>query len=117
MAAVNPSPRRRPDMPTVVITGCRDHLMWYARRIGKAAPLIRDLPTENSWLVREPSGHSNVLRYEDGLLMPAGFELAAQGTAIEQHDLIEFAGGWFQAPLQLIGQISPAHIVIRKVST
>lgn len=47
------------------IVQCRDHLMWYRDMIGQTVELVRDLPAEKCWLSREPSGHTNIVKYAD----------------------------------------------------
>lgn len=44
----------------IVITRCPDGLMWYAGKVGHIVPLVRDLPSDGSYLSREPSGLTNI---------------------------------------------------------
>ena len=53
----------------VKINDCRDSLLWYAKHIGEAFVLLRDLPGENCWLVRASDGYSNIVHKKDGSLV------------------------------------------------
>lgn len=98
----------------LIITGCHDPLMWYRNLIGKTVPLVRDLPSDQSWLSREPSGLTNIVRHRDALPLPTGWQAAANDTHFQQRDMVLINGYWKQPALEQIGQPIGQHIVIRK---
>lgn len=56
----------------VTVHKCSDPSLWYAKRVGSIFPVIRDLPNEKQWLVRDKAtGYSNVIKYTDGMCSPS----------------------------------------------
>lgn len=49
-------------MKMLRIDQCSDGMMWYRDQVGSIVPLVRDLNSEGTFLTREPSGFSNVVR-------------------------------------------------------
>lgn len=105
------------EMSKLLILSCSDALLWYAQHIGYMAPLLRDLPDEQCWLVREPSGFSNILRYRDAVPVPEGYALAEPDLLIQPNDLLLHGRKWLQASVDLWGQPAATRSVIRRHST
>lgn len=51
-------------VPMLRITGCQDHLLWYADQVGKLVPYEAD-DGQYGYRSREPDGHLNFVRRED----------------------------------------------------
>lgn len=100
----------------IVITRCPDSLMWYAGKVGHIVPLVRDLPSDGSYLSREPSGLTNIVRHEDAIPLPAGFAAAAADTRVQLRDLILLDGRWACPSLADIGRPSTDFVTIRKAA-
>lgn len=52
----------------ILIQSCKDPLMWYADKIGQSFSYIAIWP-ESGWAVRDPVGFSNVVRFDEGILV------------------------------------------------
>lgn len=98
----------------ILITGCKDHLMWYSRLVGCMYDLVRDLPEERCYLSREPAGYTNIVRHADAVLVPFGHFPAERGTLIQQHDLVLVRRRWSLPALDELGTPVEGHIVIRR---
>lgn len=98
----------------LIIVQCHDPLMWYRDLIGHVVPLVRDLPSEHSWLSREPSGLTNIVRYRDANPIPNGWKAAANSDQFQHNDLVLEHGHWLKPRIELIGTPVGTHIVIRK---
>lgn len=105
------------DMSKLLILSCSDAMLWYVKHVGQMVPLLRDLPDEQCWLVREPSGFSNILRYRDGVVVPDGYVLAHAELLIEPNDLLLQGRQWLQASVDLWGQPAATRSVIRRLCT
>ncbi|WP_439861617.1 hypothetical protein [Pseudomonas sp. MBLB4136] len=53
----------------LLITGCRDPLMWYADLVGQRVPLVRI--EADCYLSREPAGWTNMVYKTDAEIVPA----------------------------------------------
>ncbi len=53
----------------LLITQCRDHLMWYARLVGQRVPLLAIEP--DCYLSREPAGFVNIVKHSDAEIVSA----------------------------------------------
>ncbi|HFH4653109.1 hypothetical protein [Pseudomonas aeruginosa] len=53
-------------MCELLITGCNDPLMWYARKVGDRVPFVREEP--DCYMAREPAGFVNIVRKADAVL-------------------------------------------------
>lgn len=53
----------------LLITGCRDSLMWYAGLVGQRVPLVR--VEADCYLSREPAGYTNMVNKTDAEIVPA----------------------------------------------
>lgn len=102
------------DMANLLIVSCSNPLLWYAAHLGAMVPLLRDLPAEQCWLVREPSGYSNVLRYQDGVTVPEGYQPTDQHLLIEPNDLLLKDRKWLAADVDLWGRPTTNLLVIRR---
>lgn len=49
----------------IYIHKCSDPQLWYAPFVGTMQTVVRELRDEKIWLVREPSGYLNIVRFED----------------------------------------------------
>lgn len=54
-------------MCELLITGCSDHLMWYADKVGQRVPFVRE-DRDGLW-GREPAGYVNIVRRADAELV------------------------------------------------
>jgi hypothetical protein len=74
-------------MRMLYIVQCPDHLMWYRRKVGCMVELLRNLPAEECWLSREPSGLTNIVRHVDAVAVPEGWvHVSDRTTLIDQCD-------------------------------
>lgn len=96
-----------------LITQCTDQHLWYANLVGKSVDVIRELPAEQCWLSREPAGYANIVHYQDGIALPHGFDLAANDTHIQRHDLVLVGRRWHLPRLEQIGTPVANQYVIR----
>ncbi|CDM42396.1 hypothetical protein [Ectopseudomonas oleovorans] len=53
----------------LLITGCRDHQMWYSHLVGQRVPLLAIEP--DCYLSREPAGFTNMVYKQDAEVVPA----------------------------------------------
>lgn len=49
----------------IYIHKCSDPHLWYAPFVGTTREVVRELVDEKIWLVREPSGYLNIVRFDD----------------------------------------------------
>lgn len=52
----------------LLITGCRDALMWYAPLVGQRVRLLR-IETD-CYMSREPAGYANIVLKQDAEIVP-----------------------------------------------
>ena len=98
----------------LVITRCSDTLMWYRDQVGQFVHLLNDLPQEQCWLSREPSGHTNIVRHQDAVRVPQGYGPARHDTVIQPGDLLLRNGQWQSPRLEELGASASSFITIRK---
>jgi hypothetical protein len=51
------------------IKSCSDRLLWYWHYVGKYFEVIKQYPDDNSYLVHEPSGYTNIVLEKDAEVM------------------------------------------------
>ena len=58
---------------TLLITGCSDGMMWYAKRIGQMAEMLGEgTDTKGSFYwSREPGGYKNIILKQDAQIVEA----------------------------------------------
>lgn len=62
-----PRPRFGFDEHQLLITQCRDPLMWYAKKVGQFVPYVRNWP--EGYASREDSGMINIVKFEDAVVV------------------------------------------------
>lgn len=50
-------------MKVIYIKKCSDAMMWYADKVGRTVPFIRE--ESDCYLSREPAGYTNIVKKDD----------------------------------------------------
>jgi hypothetical protein len=59
-------------MKKLLITGCSDYLLWYAKKIGQEVPFVRE---DNGYFwSREDTGYLNIVFRKDAHVINSGGE-------------------------------------------
>lgn len=53
----------------LLIERCSDPHLWYAKKIGKKVPYIREYPGEGCYISREDAGFTNIVRMSDARIV------------------------------------------------
>lgn len=54
-------------MKMLYIENCSDGLMWYADKVGKFVPFVRE--ESDCYLSREPAGYTNIVKKQDARIV------------------------------------------------
>ena len=54
-------------MKALLITQCADAMMWYADKVGRTVPFLREFP--DCFMSREPAGYSNIVKKYDATII------------------------------------------------
>lgn len=59
-------------MKKLLITGCKDRLLWYSGLVGKEVPFLRE--ESDAYMSREPAGYVNFVRKADAQVVEDGLQ-------------------------------------------
>jgi len=103
----------------LIIVACSDPLLWYRGLVGKAVPLLRDIPREMCWLSKDPEGLTNIVKHCDAVPMPSGFKLLVSTDLLHHRDFVLHPGEptyqWHVVTPEQIGTQVGARLSMRAI--